>query len=1035
VVGSRPWPPTPSTIATTSTWSTALSPALDLGTLVRQLASRSAGAEANVQSDVRTLLLYGGLNLGEDDLVEAELEVQVGGGRRIDIETGLTVIEVKRDLRPAGVRDEAVKQLAGYVRARTTALAQSYAGILTDGTEWRLYHLVDDELEEISLFELTPARPDAEGLVVWLEGALATVEAIAPTPREIERRLGAFSSAHALAYAELHRLYDKNRDDPTVTLKRQLWARLLRTAFGTNFVDDDQLFIDHTLLVISAEIIAHAVVGLDPDVLSPASVLNGQRFAQAGISGVIEQDFFDWVAEVPEGEAFVRQLSKRLTRFAWQDVEHDVMKVLYESIINADWRHRLGEYYTPDWLAEVMVAETVDEPLTQRVLDPSCGSGTFLFQAVRHYLKAAAEAGTTDADAITGATEHVLGIDVHPVAITLARLTYLLAIGRDRLQTPGRPDIHVPVYLGDSVQWRTAAMSLWAHEGLTISIDDDVQLWASSLHFPSRLLDDASTFDRLVEELARRAADREPGSAVPSLATTFSRFAVHPDDQDDVQKTFATMCQLQDEGRDHVWSFYVRNLARPLWLSQEDNRVDCIVGNPPWLAYRFMTIEMQVSFREMSEERGLWAGASVATHQDLSGLFLTRAVELYLKPGGRFSLVMPLAALSRRQFAGLRTGNWETSTGGAKGAFGTPWDLHAVKPNLFRVPPCVVNGTRADTSTLATSLPSEAEAWSGRLPGRNISWALAGPHITRVEAGVRVAIDAPCSPYHSRFTQGASLVPRFLLMIEDAPTSPIGVAAGRRAVRSMRTPNEKQPWKDLPSLQGSVETEFVRPVHLGATLLPYRLLGSWDGIIPWDGTTLLDGANSRLDSYPGLAHWWTQAEDVWDDNKGENHLTLLEQVDFRGKLSVQLPTAPHRVLYTGSGQYMAAVRIDDPRAVIDTTLYWAAASTVDEARYLTAVLNSPETTNLLTPLQSRGEHNPRHFHTLVWRLPIHLFEPTDAVHRQLVDLAARAEVIAANTDVSAHRTFQAQRRVIREELNRQGISQAIDALVVDLLKS
>ena len=181
--------------------------------------------------------------------------------------------------------------------------------------------------------------------------------------------------------------------------------------------------------------------------LSPASVLSGQSFAQAGISGVIEQDFFDWVAEVPEGEAFVRQLAKRLTRFAWQDVEHDVMKVLYESIINADWRHRLGEYYTPDWLAEVMVAETVDEPLTQRVLDPACGSGTFLFQAVRHYLKPP-EAGTTDADAITGATEHVLGIDVHPVAITLARLTYLLAIGRDRLQAPGRPTSMCPSTLG-----------------------------------------------------------------------------------------------------------------------------------------------------------------------------------------------------------------------------------------------------------------------------------------------------------------------------------------------------------------------------------------------------------------------------------------------------------------------------------------------------------------------------------------------------------------------------------------------------------
>jgi len=322
-----------------------------------------------------------------------------------------------------------------------------------------------------------------------------------------------------------------------------------------------------------------------------------------------------------------------------------------------------------------------------------------------------------DTEAISGATNHVFGIDVHPVAITLARLTYLLAIGRDRLRAPGRPNIHVPVYLGDSVQWRSPDSNLWTREGLTIGVDDGLELWASSLHFPTRLLDDAGQFDRLVEELAGRAARHEPGTPVPSLTTIFSRFAVHPDDQPTVVATFATMCRLNDEGRNHVWSFYVRNLARPLWLSRPENRVDCIVGNPPWLAYRFMTIEMQVAFRQMSEERGLWAGASVATHQDLSGLFLVRAVELYLKPAGRFSLVMPLAVLSRRQFAGLRKGHFATSSGEVDVAFGTPWDLHQVKPNLFRVPPCVVSGKR---STTPSALPVEAECWSGRLPGRNI---------------------------------------------------------------------------------------------------------------------------------------------------------------------------------------------------------------------------------------------------------------------------------------------------------------------------
>jgi hypothetical protein len=281
-------------------------PTVNLTDLGRRLARRDVGAEANLQADVQTLLLYGGLNLDQADL-EVVLEAQVGGGRRIDIEAGFTVIETKRDIRQIGVREEAERQLAGYISDRARQLGQRYVGILTDGADWRLYNLTAETsgLAEVSRFELSPSQPNIEALAIWLEGALATVEAIQPTPKEIERRLGAVSSAHALDYAELRALFKLHKDDPTVQLKRELWARLLRVALGTNFRDDDDLFVEHTLLVATAEVIGHAVVGLDPATLPPATVLSGQRFEQAGLSGVIEEDFFDWVVEVDGGTRFV----------------------------------------------------------------------------------------------------------------------------------------------------------------------------------------------------------------------------------------------------------------------------------------------------------------------------------------------------------------------------------------------------------------------------------------------------------------------------------------------------------------------------------------------------------------------------------------------------------------------------------------------------------------------------------------------------------------------------------------------------------
>jgi hypothetical protein len=106
------------------------------------------------------------------------LESPAGQRRRIDVEVGFTVFEVKRDLRVGNVRVDAVRQLTGYVAARTAALQQRYVGVLTDGAEWHLYHFHAGTLRLVSSLLVDPGSPDVVGLCVWLEGVLATAEKI-----------------------------------------------------------------------------------------------------------------------------------------------------------------------------------------------------------------------------------------------------------------------------------------------------------------------------------------------------------------------------------------------------------------------------------------------------------------------------------------------------------------------------------------------------------------------------------------------------------------------------------------------------------------------------------------------------------------------------------------------------------------------------------------------------------------------------------------------------------------------------------------
>ncbi len=49
-------------------------------------------------------------------------------------------------------------------------------------------------------------------------------------------------------------------------------------------------------------------------------------------------------------------------------------------------------------------------------------------------------------ETVASTVGHVCGIDVHPVAVTLARVTYLLALGIDLLRSPEPPPVAIPVY-------------------------------------------------------------------------------------------------------------------------------------------------------------------------------------------------------------------------------------------------------------------------------------------------------------------------------------------------------------------------------------------------------------------------------------------------------------------------------------------------------------------------------------------------------------------------------------------------------------
>ncbi|QRQ67853.1 N-6 DNA methylase [Corynebacterium tuberculostearicum] len=1017
--------------------------------LITRLASPDATGrtEADIQSDIKTLLIT-----ADFDLDTPRLEEQIGDGsrRRIDIATGATVIEVKKRLTNETADADYINQLAGYVTTRMSQDGSRYNGILTDGKTWWLFEQspADGSFARRSTFELAPGATGV-GLIEWLQAVLATRSNITPTHANIESLLGASSPAYDQDVAYLLDLYAQVRTNPTVGLKRDLWARLLRSALGTGFdTDNDKLFIDHTLLVVEASVIGHAVMELPLDDLlqHPERLLSGDEFRQAGIYNVIESGFFDWILFAEGGEQYLSRIVKRIQMFDWSDIDHDVLKILYESVINADVRKGMGEYYTPDWLAEGVTAKVLDKPLEQSALDPACGSGTFVFQAIRRIITAAEAAGWDSPTIVEHVQNHVFGLDIHPVSVLLARVTYLLALG-EHLQDRG--DVWVPVHLGDSMQWYQPG----DHEENVITINTegvdlaDVQnatlfSIARTLAFPLNSMGDTDTFDQLVTAMTDRAKEHtDPTTPRPEVKSVLKKFGITPGTKDYtlLAETFATLCDLNAEGRDSIWGFYIRNQVRPLWLSMPSRRVDVLIGNPPWVAYRYMTPDLQEKYRAFANRYNLWHGGKVATQQDLVGLFITRSVAKYLNDGGTFGFVTPLAVLSRKAYEGFRAGRWGTYL---RGEFTETWDLDTMRPRgFFPVPSAVVFGTRHtfhDPTKIseepACGFPPTKKVLSG-LRVRN-DWPATYEALTITEAkNVELGTDAgDRSPYNEVVVNGATIFPRMLFFVEEQTqtTSRLGRTQGTTTVESYRTKLEKEPWKSQPSWSATLPSRYVFDVHLGSTLVPFGLLEPWRAVLPIDRQQLMDEQQiNNADN--GVRDWWRDVSQRWEDNKTkQSRLSLMDNLDYQRKLSKQLNTVKHRVVYTASGNTIAAARLANPRALTEHALYWLPASGADEAKYLTAILNAPVTTELVAAYQSRGLFGGRHIDKNVWRLPIPKFDPADPLHTQLVDLAAKAEEVAAGVEAGNY-GFQKHRQLVRNALAEAGITEPMNTAVKTLL--
>ena len=963
------------------------------------------------------------------------------------------VFEFKRDL--ALERASGLAELKRYLSA--IPHGDRIFGILTDGKRFEAHMLTDpaSDLRCVDTFELDAADPDAARLS--LDCYLFAESMVPPTAEDMVRRFGERSPVFAATIAALTRLFNSVRSLPPIKTKFGEWENLLAHVYGSP-VGTEELFIRHTYLALLARLLAYtALRGQPPPADALAGIMDGSAFGRFGISNLAEGDFFAWVLEEPiaaDALSAFRGLLAHLRVYDLQEISEDVLKELYQHLVDPDTRHDLGEYYTPDWLAERTLREAGFRP-GKSLLDPACGSGTFLFTAIR-LLR---EAGLRGEHLIRFAFENLAGLDVHPLAVMIAKVNFVLALLPDlrNLTVTNLPPL--PIFMADTLNVPTEANdpairisvhTLDPREALPNGVPSEFMI-------PRRVVQIPTHLDQIINRMAELAGAAAPEDqrALTASIQNFVRELGYGDVAFYFAWDFSLLCWLVQSKRDSVWAFILRNAYRPAYFAER--KFDLVAGNPPWLTYRSIA---SPQYRRVAKELILKYGLAsprdthVFTDLDISTLFFAHCARHFLRPGGTIAFVMPRSVLTgAKQHARFQELYIPQRI----------LDLQQVEP-LFNTPACVLvlePGTMGRTPTAYTRI-------LGVLPRKNASTQEARERLVEHHEQFQFPRrPAGRSPYHAAFALGANIVPRCFWFVRPSEEALV-LDAGRPQLETDPSfgRHAKRPWATL-RLQGAVERQFLYATAIGEDLVPFgvrhfRLVilpmmseTQTSGTISVTRNTLLTPRSALESGYPGLANWLMQAESLWELNKRPTtRETLLEWLDYQGKLRRQTPSRGFKVLYNKSGTHLASCVVDAATPihihgllaagfVADYVTYVASFDDPEEAHYLAALLNAPSVNAAIKEFQPRGLFGAqrgagqRDITRLPFEVvPIPRFNPQDERHLQLAHASQTchervAALLAEDGALRWAATGRARRRVreaLRAELER------IDSLARSLLQ-
>lgn len=448
-------------------------------------------------------------------------------------------------------------------------------------------------------------------------------------------------------------------------------------------------------------------------------------------------------------------------------------------------------------------------------------------------------------------------------------------------------------------------------------------------------------------------------------------------------------------------------------------KFNLIIGNPPWVVINGLkSAEYVEQIKDIGNRYGIIRGAKFVTSTEICTLFVYRSLE-YLQDSGTVFFITPASLINGEQHALFRQ---------FKGM--SDIRIWLFEKDIFRIHSICFKAKRnnrgqndkIDAELLGFDEKTQKFEVKNKMQykpsyveekSNDISTRIVGRLIPDQKD---ISLAKEDSDYITLFKQGASLVPRSLVMVQIEKIEN-GIAT------IIPDPNLKSKvdgtWGISAFEKAEVEADYVFKIIKSTDMVPFSIISHNYAFLPIEVkhpkktgkkvqsnlSLFLDGDFSQIENSPVDKMYSTaikkplakkhfeKLSEIYEQYQKDNAkiMTLEHRLNYGRALTRTDQHAPLKVIYAGIGSIVKSCVLKEPY-IIDTSVYYIIPDSEDEAYYLTAYLNSDIITENVQLIGSTGQSGTlRNIHKTPLKFGLKKYDPSNETHKQLADLGRQAE--------------------------------------------